>query len=274
MKGNVIRAASVMVGAMVFAGGQVLAGETAANDHARPKDANEQAQFLPGSRAVLGTVQTITGDQIKVDIGEVQPRFLPAKPTREKQQGGVKPGDTLIVVLNDQNLIVDYHPADHPIDQHRILRGKIAQNLSIGHDRVIIETQAGAQEDHGIMSQARSKVASIPVGVDALFLLDESSQVADATFASGAAVKEAQQSVEDKSPLKGAQRRIDGTVVQALKEDHITIRTSKGEERFQIRPTVQEKIGRLNRGEEVVLLVDPSDQVFDVAIPPQAERAK
>jgi hypothetical protein len=251
------------------------AGGIAKSEGTHGQDVQESSQFLPGGHAVLGTIQGISREQIKVDIGEVQPRFLPLKEAKEKEMGSLEPGDTLVVVLNEQNLIVDYHPADHPIEHHRIVRGTIAQNLSIGHDKVVIETGDGSQQSHEIVSQARSKLASIPVGVDSVFLIDESNRVADATFASPSAVKEARESFSHKSPLKGAQRKVDGTVVQPLSQNQIIIRTSDGaEERFEVRPLTQEKLAQLQRGQQVVLMVDPSDQVFDVAVPPQPDRTR
>jgi hypothetical protein len=40
---------------------------------------NGDQQFLQGSQKDFGRVEAVTSDQIKVDIGEMQPRFLPLK---------------------------------------------------------------------------------------------------------------------------------------------------------------------------------------------------
>lgn len=74
--------------------------------------------LLKGNRSVLGKVLAITSDQIKVDIGEVQPRFLPLKQAQQKGFPGITEGDDLIVVLNAQNLLVDYHPLDGQASAH------------------------------------------------------------------------------------------------------------------------------------------------------------
>ena len=74
--------------------------------------------LLNGNRSVLGKVLAITSDQIKVDIGEVQPRFLPLKQAQQKGFPGINEGDDLIVVLNAQNLLVDYHPLDGQASAH------------------------------------------------------------------------------------------------------------------------------------------------------------
>lgn len=271
------RAAICLLGILPLMGAPCFAGQTSDSPGPAPKELATDAQLLAGSRAVFGKVLAITSDQIKLDIGEVEPRYIPAKPAKEKGLEHIRPGDMVLVILNEQNLLVDFHPADASdrSSHHRIVSGTIAQNLSVGHDRVVIQSSEGRQESHEIRSQARSKVASIPVGVPALFLVDESNKISDATFANTQAAKDAHRSVEEKSPLKGAQRRIDGTVSQTLQDNHITIRTQEGkEQRFEIRPLMKDRIAALTKGESVVLLVDPSEQVFDLAIPPQSTPSK
>src|SRR5918992_4726558 len=121
----------------------------------------ESHQMLQGNRAVLGKVLGITSDQLKVDIGEMQPRFLPLKPAQEKNFPALKDGENLIIVVNDQNLIVDYHPLDYPSSSHKILRGEVSQSLPIGQDRVVVR-EGGKEQTYEIRSQARNKIAALP----------------------------------------------------------------------------------------------------------------
>jgi hypothetical protein len=229
-------------------------------------------QLLHGNQAVLGKVEAVTSDQIKVNIGEVQPRFLPLKPAQEKQFAAIKPGDDLIIVVNEQNLIVDYHPLDHPSGSHKIVRGAIADNMPIGQDRVVIKSEDGKEQSFAVRSQARSKLAAIPVGTPAIFLLDETNKVADGTFASPASAKDAHKRPEDKSPIKGANRQVDGTVVEPLHADRITIKTRDGERPFEVREVMQERLSKLRKGESVILLVDNENKVVDIAVPPGTAR--
>jgi hypothetical protein len=229
-------------------------------------------QLLQGNQAVLGKVEAVTSDQIKVNIGEVQPRFLPLKPAQEKQFAAIKPGDDLIIVVNEQNLIVDYHPLDHPSSSHKIVRGTIADNMPIGQDRVVIKSEDGKEESFAVRSQARSKLAAIPVGTSAIFLLDETNKVVDGTFASTASAKDAHKRPEDKSPIKGANRQVDGTVVEPLHADRITIKTGDGERPFEVREVMQERLSKLRKGESVILLVDNENKVVDIAVPPGSTR--
>jgi hypothetical protein len=163
---------------------------------------------LQGDRQVMGTVEEIKGDQIKVFTGEVQARFIPMKQAREKGLTEVKEGDKLEITVNDQNLIVDFHligESGRPRDsaEHRVVKGQVAKPMAVGHDRAMIRTETGKQESYEIRSQARSKVASIPVGVDVVFLLDETNKIVDVTFTSKEEADRASKMPEKKSPPKG-----------------------------------------------------------------------
>ena len=239
---------------------------------ATKQDPQGEQQLLQGNQAVLGKVEAVTSDQIKVNIGEMQPRFLPLKQAQEKNFAAIKPGDDLIIIVSGQNLIVDYHPLDQPSGSHKIVRGKIASNLSVGHDKVVIKEDNGQEHSFEIRSQARSKIASIPVGTPAIFLIDETNKVTDGTFASMDAVKDARKQTDSKSPIKGANRQIGGTVVEPLRADHITIKTGDGERPFEVHEVIHDRIAKLRKGESVILLVDNDNKVLDVAVPPEAGR--
>lgn len=234
-----------------------------------------EQQLLQGSQAVLGKVEAVTSDQIKVNIGEVQPRFLPLKPAQEKGFSEIKAGDDLIIVVNEQNLIVDYHPLDHPSGSHKILRGSIADNMPIGQDRVVIKTEDGKQEAFAVRSQARSKLAAIPVGAPAVFLIDETNKISDGTFANVEAAKAAHRQpggTGEKSNIKGANRKVDGTVVEPLHAHRITIKTGEGERPFEVHEVIQDRLSKLQKGESVILLVDNENKVIDVSIPPASSK--
>jgi hypothetical protein len=87
--------------------------------------------LLRGNRHVTGTVEEVKGGQIKVNTGEVQPRFVPLNEAKDKGFASVNKGDKMEITLNDQNLIVDYHPAERP-GSHRTIKGRVAQPLIIG----------------------------------------------------------------------------------------------------------------------------------------------
>lgn len=229
---------------------------------------DDAEKLLKGNRSVLGKVLAITSDHIKVDIGEVQPRFLPLKQAQQKGFPGITEGDDLIVVLNAENLLVDYHPLEGQASAHTIIRGEIAQNLPVGQEQVVIKS-AGKERSFTIRSQVRSKVAAIPVGVAAVFLIDETNQIADVGLSGRQTGKQAERLTDSMPPIKGAHKQIDGTVTSPLRADRITVRTANGSEKpFEVRELIHSKLAALRKGDAVILLLDTENKVIDVAVPP------
>lgn len=230
--------------------------------------------LLSGQRQVKGTVEQIKGDQLQINTGEAVPRFIPLKIGREKKFPEIKIGDTIELTVNDQNLLVDYHllnESGQPAGQanHHLVKGKITQALAIGHDSALIRTENGKEQNFEIRTQARSKVASIPIGIEAVFMLDETNKIVDVNFANKEAAEKASKVPERKAPLTGAQQSVLGTVVKPLEGNQITIRTrDRGEQPFEVRPAMRSKMGALAKGKVVVLLLDGDNQVADVAVSP------
>jgi len=238
-----------------------------------------EMKALQGERQVMGTVEDVKADQIRVDTGEVQPRFIPLKEAKEKGLPEINKGDKLEITVNDQNLIVDFHLVDgsgQPLhtSQHHVVKGQIAQPMVVGHERATIRTDAGKEETFEIRSQARSKVAAIPIGIDAVFLLDETNKITDVNFENKQAVEHAKDPSHIKSPIKGAQRRITGTIIEPLNKDRITIRTPDGKDQpYEVRPLIKDRIAKVSKGETIVLLVDEENKVADIAVPPGKKKA-
>jgi hypothetical protein len=219
---------------------------------------------IAGDRTLIGTVTDVTGDQIKVTTGEMQPRFLPLSMAKEKGTM-VQKGDQVEITVNEQNLVVDYHPVGQQ-SAHKVIKGQLASPLTVGHDRVVIRTDQGTDEGFEIRPLVRSKVAAIPVGVAAVFLIDESNKIADATFGSRDAVERAQAEWQKKSPIKGAHQQVEGTVMRTLQDNQITIRMEDGQEQpFGVRDVAQGKVSQIPQGERIILMIDQDNQVIDVA---------
>jgi hypothetical protein len=149
----------------------------------RDQHAKEYRVLWPGHRIFTGTIESIQGDVIKVNTGELQPRFLSLKEAKEKGLSPLKQGDRVQLVVNDQNIVVDYHPAGQGI-WHRIIRGQLAQPLPVGQEWAVIRTEEGKEEAFYVRPLARAKVSAIPVGAPAVFFTDEGNKVIDATFGS------------------------------------------------------------------------------------------
>jgi len=231
-----------------------------------------EPQLLPGDRVLLGTVEAVASDQARIDTGEMQPRFIPMNVRKEKGLPDLKKGDRVEITVNDQNLLVDVHLVGEA-GQHRVVQGQLAQSLVTGHDRAVIRTTGGQEESHGVRPVARSKVASIPVGVDAVFLIDELDRIVDVTFGSREAVERAGELWKKKTPLKGNFTRVVGIVREPFKENRIAIQTEEGaEQAYDVRPVMHAAVSTLSANDPVVLLIDEENKVIDVAIPPHAER--
>ncbi len=259
------------------------AAQSSLADMGTPARDDKQAseQLAKGQRNVIGSVLAIVSDQIKVDVGEVQPRFLPLKPAKQKSFTPIQEGDDLIITLNEQNLIVDFHPVtDAETDtaaEHRIIRGEIAQALVTGQESVVIKSR-GKEQTFPIRSQARSKVAAIPIGVGAIFLIDETNQVSDVAIKNPdkgiGSQHEKQHQEAALTPAKNPHERVNGTIVIPIGDTHnqITVRTAGGvDQTYEVREFPQKKLATLKKGEQVVLLVDTEKKVIDVAIPPQGQ---
>jgi hypothetical protein len=148
-------------------------------------------QLLPDDRVVLGTVEEVRSDQARVDIGEVMFQYLPMGVRKAKGLPALKKDDRIEITMNDQNLLVDVYVVDES-SHHYVVRGQIAEPLVTGSGKAVLRTAGDAEESHFIRPVARSKVASVPVGADAVFLIDGLDTIVDVTYGSVDAVHRAQ----------------------------------------------------------------------------------
>ena len=231
-----------------------------------PRDgAREYRVLWPGHRIVTGTVDSISGGVIRVNTGELLPRFLSRREAAEKGVLPLKRGDKLQVVLNEQNLLVDYHRLGEE-RWHRIIRGRLAQALPVGQEWAVIRQEGNTEEAFSVRPLARSKVSAMPVDVPAISLTDEANRIVDATFGSEEGLVR-QTAAWKRTPPKAPYRRVDGTLLRAA--DRIWIHTSDGKEQsFETRPYVRDKLTALAGGSSVILLLDDEDKVADLATPP------
>ena len=239
---------------------------SATGAYAASEAGEKHPQLLPGDRVLIGTVEEVRSEQAKIDTGEGAPRFVPMGVRKAKELPSLKKGDRVEITVNDQNLLVDVHVTGEK-SHHLVIQGQLAQPLVTGHDKAVIRTPTGKEESHFVRPVARSKVASVPVGVDAVFLIDELNKIVDVTFGSKEAVHRAEELWQKKTPLKGNFSRINAVVLESLVHDMITVRTEDGKEhRYEVRPLIQKRMEKLSKGDAVVLLVDEENKVTDVAI--------
>jgi TusA-related sulfurtransferase len=228
-----------------------------------------EAQRLFGDRVLLGTVEDVRSDQARIHTGEGQPRFIPMNVRKAKGLQDLKKGDLVEVTVNDQNLLVDVHKAGEST-HHRVVRGQLAGPVDTGHDKAVIRTTNGKEESHLVRPVARSKVASIPVGADVIFLIDELDKIVDVTMGSVESVHQAAKLGQQKSPLKGNLSQVAGVILTPLKDNTIVIRTEDGNEHsYEVRSLIQPRLTTLSKNDAVVLLVDDEQKVTDIASVPK-----
>lgn len=225
--------------------------------------------LLPGERIVLGTVETVEGGMVRINVGELEPRFIPIKGTLEKGEWSLRKGDRVELALSTENLVVDYHPVNHP-GWHRIIRGRLAQPLVVGYEWAVIRTETGKEEAFAVRPLARLKMAAIPIDVPALFLVGEADKILDAEIGEDQVLSSRIQEWKRSVP-KASDRRLEATLV-APPALTIGVRNKEGKEQhLEIRPFVEERLAKVTQGKSVILLLDDENKVTDVAVPPDSK---
>ena len=213
---------------------------------------------LPGHRRVTGHIKDIRGDQMEIDIGNVQSLKVPLKMATDKGQT-FKVGDEIVVTLSDHNAIVDYH---HPNEasHHQVIRGKLTTPLTVGLDKAVIE----GTKTFLVADRAKGKLTAIPVGAEVLFMADETGRLVDAQLASADAVH--QSALNNKAHIKGAHTQLRAVYQGQAGTDRLKI-TEDGKPREVPFRAPLRKLDRLKAGQEVVLLMDDAGYVMEVSTP-------
>jgi hypothetical protein len=135
------------------------------------------AKLLPSQRVIIGIVEELRGDLVKVRTGEIETLHLSTKQGREKGID-LKKGDHVEIIVNSDNAVVDYHPVGDPAS-HKIIRGRVAE-LADGVEWAIIVTDAGDRVKYPVQGNVRSRLKQVFTGVPALFLIGENNDIIDA----------------------------------------------------------------------------------------------
>ena len=216
---------------------------------------------LPGDRRVTGRVKDIRGDQMEIAIGNLQTMSVPVKMATDRKET-FKPGDEIVITLNDHNAIVDYHRPNEA-SHHQVIRGKLSTPLTVGLDKAVIETDQGTKT-FMVAERAKGKLTAIPVGAEVLFLADETGRLVDAQLASADAVH--QSALNNKAHIKGAHAQLQ-TVYQGKAGTDRILSTDGGKQREVPFRAPLAKLDRLHPGQEVVLLMDDAGYVMEISTP-------
>ncbi len=245
---------SAAIGATSSDGGQAV-------EHKDQIISEPTDSHLAGNRLVTGRIVSIRGNQMEIDIGNVKSLYVPLRPAKVKGQT-FEVGQPIIVALNDHNAVVDYHHPNERSD-HQVVLGKLSTPLTVGLDKAVIETKDGTKT-FMITDRAKGKLTTIPVGVEAYFLADESGKLVDAQLASAEAVHESGQN--NKARIKGAHEQLQAVYKGKGGEGKLKIAEQGREREVPFRPPL-EKLDRLKPGQDVVLLMDEQGYVLEIATP-------
>jgi hypothetical protein len=231
---------------------------------AHGENAHGEMVLLPDNRIIVGTVTEIAADQVKVQTAEVMPRYLSVKQAQEKGIWPIHKGDHLHIVVNEQNMVLGYHLVGD-MGSHEIVHGRLAQPLMVGQEWAVVRADGKSEQLYRVRPLVRSKLAAVPIGYPAVFLIDETNQIMDTAFGSDEAVRRATQGWAG-SPPKGVNLQLAGTIVKPMANGEVTIRTQHGlDVSAKVRSFLNEKIKQLPIGQRVILLLDNENQVADVA---------
>jgi hypothetical protein len=252
---------------MVLAGALLLVPLTSlAQAPPGAKAQRHNAVVLPDDRLVVGVVEAVKDNEVRVNTGELQPRYLPLKEETENKRRPLIKGDLVEIWVNDQDVVVDYHPLD-TLGWHKIIRGTLVQPLAVDQEWAVIKKNKGKEEAYAIRPLARSKVAAMPVGSPTLFLVDKANKIVDATFGSPEALARAAEQWRGSPPM-GVNREVAGTILKPKSATAVTIQMADGtQQTFEVRPFVEVTLSKIPPGKSVTLLIDNEDKVMDVAIP-------
>lgn len=228
-----------------------------------------QMVLLPDDRVIVGTVTDIRSDQVqvKMDADDVEPRYLSAKEAQEKGVWPLKKGDRLHIVVNEQNAVLGYHRVGDP-GFHQIMRGRLAQPLVVDQEWAVVQRDGGGEHAYRVRPLIRSKMADVPIRQPVVFLIDETNEIMDVVFGGEETLRAAIEGWHG-SPPQSVDRRLRGTIVKPVADNHVMIRTEDGRDRvIEVRTFVQDKLEKLPAGESVILLLDGENKVTDLAIPP------
>ena len=107
------------------------AGDLAKHSGEQAARAESRSEILlPDDRLVVGMVEEVKDHGVKVNTGELMPRFLPLNEARQNKVRSLVKGDLVEILVNNQDLVVDYHLLD-TLGWHRIIRGTLVQPLAV-----------------------------------------------------------------------------------------------------------------------------------------------
>ena len=182
----------------VFAGWAILSKSVA---HAAGDVARTDPQLLSEDRILPRTVDEDRGDHVRLNTGKGKPRFLPMGVRKDRGLPEREKGNWIDSTVNGHNLLGDVHRPSE-VNHHHVVVGQLVGPMETGHDNAVIRTKDGKEVSHLVRPFARSKVTSISIGIDIIFLIDGFHKIVDVAMGSVEPVPRATALEQQKSPPK------------------------------------------------------------------------
>lgn len=90
-------------------------------------------------------------------------------------------GNLLVLVINDQNNVIEYHVYGEE-SWNFLMHGKLLKSLPEDQTWALIQDPSGKVRISPIDEDAREKLAALPAGKDATFLMDASYSIIDVSW--------------------------------------------------------------------------------------------
>jgi hypothetical protein len=155
--------------------------------HAAGEEVGTDPQLLSEDRMLHGPVDEV---RARPSMGKGQPLFIPMGVRKAKGLPERKKGEPVEITSNDHILLGNVHRPSE-VSDHRVVVGQLAGPMETGQDNAVIRTTDGKESSHLVRPFARDKVASMPAGVDAIFLIDEFHKIVDVAMGSVGSVHRA-----------------------------------------------------------------------------------
>ena len=135
-------------------------------------------QLVENERLLLGVVEEIRAQEVRVNTGDLMPRFVSLRQAGDKHRTTPRVGDTLLLIVNDQNNVIQYHLYGED-EWHVLVKGKLLKPVPRDQNWALIQFQNGRVKTTPIDSAVWNKMAALPVGALATFLLDNTHSIID-----------------------------------------------------------------------------------------------
>lgn len=99
-------------------------------------------KLLENERLLLGMVEEIRAQEVRVDTGDLMPRYVSLRQAGDKHRTSPCVGDMLLLIVNDQNNVIQYHLYGEE-EWHALVNGKLVKPIPNDQYWALVQFQSG-----------------------------------------------------------------------------------------------------------------------------------